>query len=396
MIGVHEGSHPPVLWQAGRVIPAVTLFASIPSPSTNVIRLGPVPLHVYGLMIALGVVAAVWLARRRWEAWGHDPEEIVDLAYWAVPGGLIGARVYHVVTDYNRLYVHDFSGIFKIWDGGLGIPGGIIGGVAVGWWYARRRGMSVPDLLDMVAPAFPLAQAIGRWGNYFNQELYGRPTTLPWGLEIDANHVGQLPVKYLGYSTFHPTFLYEMLWNLGLVGVLLALDSRRGKGGRLASWVPAAMYGFLSVGVGLDVLLVVQRQTALGTAAQAGLFIGGALLGAAVLRVATGIDPLGPKRRADLFALYVLGYAVGRLWVESLRIDTANTIMGLRVNEWTSIVAAVAAVTVLALRRRGSGLQPIDPASGSVTAPSTSTPADVTSADAGGEVAVEGDLPPDS
>lgn len=338
----------------------MTLLAFIPSPSTNVLKLGPLSLHVYGLMIALGTVAGVWLCRRRWAKWGHNPDEIVDIAYWAVPGGLIGARLYHVATDYNRLYVHNFSGIFKIWDGGLGIPGGIIGGVAVGWWYSRRRGFAVPDLLDMVAPAFPLAQAIGRWGNYFNQELFGRPTTLPWGLEIDAQHVLQLPASYLGFTTFHPTFLYEMLWNVGLVAVLLLLDSRRYKGGRLPAWVPPVFYGLVAVGTGLDVLLVVQRQTELGTAMQAGLFVVGAVVGALVIRLVTGIGRGGPRRRADLFVLYILGYAIGRMWVESLRIDTANTALGLRLNEWTSIVAAVGALAVLAIRRRGAGPAPID------------------------------------
>lgn len=338
----------------------MSLFASLPSPSTNVLELGPLSLHVYGLMIALGVVAGVWLCRRRWAKWGHNPDEIVDIAYWAVPGGLIGARIYHVATDYNRLYVDNFSGIFKIWDGGLGIPGGIIGGVLVGWWYARRRGFAVPDLLDMVAPAFPLAQAIGRWGNYFNQELFGRPTSLPWGLEIDAAHVAQLPASYIGFTTFHPTFLYEMLWNLGLVAVLLLLDSRRNQGGQLPAWVPRLFYGLLAIGTGLDVLLVVQRQTELNTAAQAGLFVAGAVLGVVVVRLVTGIGRAGPRRRADLFVLYVLGYAIGRLWVESLRIDTANTALGLRLNEWTSIVAAVGALAVLAIRRRGPGPRPIE------------------------------------
>ncbi len=387
----------------------VNVLAFIPSPSTNVLHLGPVQLHVYGLMIALGVVAAVWLCRRRWSAWGHDPDEIVDLAYWAVPGGLIGARLYHVITDYNRLYVHNFSGIFKIWDGGLGIPGGIIGGVLVGWWYARRRGMSVPDLLDMVAPAFPLAQAIGRWGNYFNQELYGRPTTLPWGLEISPAHVAGLPVKYLGYTTFHPTFLYEMLWNLALVGVLLSLDARRGRGGALPAWVPWGASAFFGLGVGLDVLLVVQRQTELTAGVQAAVFVGGVLLGGLLIRAVVGFDRQGPHRRADLFILYVLGYALGRLWVESLRIDTANTILGLRLNEWTSIAAIVAALVVLAVRRRGDGVRPSEP----VAAVDGSTrDDDATGADAAsgsedvdevgksegdeGRVASEGEAPADS
>jgi prolipoprotein diacylglyceryl transferase len=334
------------------------MMAFIPSPSTNVIKVGPVPLHVYGFMIALGVVAAVWLCRRRWASWGNDPDFVTDLAYWAVPGGLIGARLYHVATDFNRLYVHNLSGIPKIWDGGLGIPGGIIGGVGVGWWYARRRKQSVVDLLDMVAPALPLAQAIGRFGNYFNQELFGRPTTLPWGLRIDPAH---RPSAYVGFATFHPTFVYELLWNLALMAVLLGLDSRRGRGGELGNGVLAAYYGLFAVGFGLDTLLVVQRQTSLAAPVQTALFVAGGIAGAALVWSVTRIGRKGPHRRGDLFLLYLAGYFLGRLWVESLRIDTANLILGLRVNEWTSILAGSAALVGLYVRRRVGGIPPIEP-----------------------------------
>ena len=330
------------------------MMAFIPSPSTNVIKVGPVPLHVYGFMIALGVVAAVWLCRRRWASWGNDPDFVTDLAYWAVPGGLIGARLYHVVTDFNRLYVHNLSGIPKIWDGGLGIPGGIIGGVGVGWWYARRRKQSVVDLLDMVAPALPLAQAIGRFGNYFNQELFGRPTTLPWGLRIDPAH---RPSAYVGFATFHPTFLYELVWNLALMAVLLGLDSRRGRGGELGNGVLAGYYGLFAVGFGLDTLLVVQRQTSLSSPVQAALFVAGGVAGAAIVWSVTRIGRSGPHRRGDLFLLYLAGYFLGRLWVESLRIDTANLILGLRVNEWTSILAGSAGA--------GGPVRPADGSAGS-------------------------------
>ena len=346
------------------------VLGSIPSPSKNVWDVGignfHLPLHVYGLMIALGVLAAVWLSRRRWAKWGNDPDLVIDLAYWGVPGGLIGARLYHVLTDYNRLYVHNFMGIFKIWDGGLGIPGGIVGGVLAGYWCARRRGASVVDLLDMVAPAFPLAQAIGRFGNYFNQELYGRPTHLPWGLEIDPVH---RPVAYFGFTTFHPTFAYEALWNLGLVGVLLGIDHHRGTGRLLSPWVVAACYGLFAIGGGLDVLLVVQRQTGLGTAAQVGLFVVGALALPLLFRAASGVDRRGARRRGDLFVIYVAGYFLGRLWVESLRIDTANTIAGLRLNEWTAIVVGTVALAVLAWRGRVDEPRPIEVGSGSIVVP---------------------------
>ncbi len=166
------------------------LVGSIPSPGSNQIVLGPLHLRAYGLAIALGVFAAIEIARRRWAARGGNPEDISAVAIWAVPAGLIGARIYHVVTD-NELYRgHWFDNPFAsgshspltIWNGGLGIPGGIALGVAVGLYVGHRRGMRLPVGLDVVAPAMAVAQAIGRLGNYFNQELYGRPTSLPWGL----------------------------------------------------------------------------------------------------------------------------------------------------------------------------------------------------------------------
>ncbi|HET8931287.1 MAG TPA: prolipoprotein diacylglyceryl transferase [Acidimicrobiales bacterium] len=350
----------------------MTTLASIPSPADNVwdIHLGSfhLPLHIYGLMIALGVLAAIWLSRKRWAAWGHDPDLVIDLAYWGVPGGLIGARLYHVITDYNRLYVDNFWGIFKIWDGGLGIPGGILGGVLAGYICARRHKAPVPDLLDMVAPALPLAQAIGRFGNYFNQELYGRPTTLPWGLQIDPAH---RPPDLIGVTTFHPTFAYEALWNLGLMGVLLGIDRYRGTGRDLPRVAVWCAYGLFALGGGLDVLLVAQRQTELGTAAQIGLFIVGAVAVAALFGWASGLNQRGLRRRADLFVTYVAGYFLGRLWVESLRIDTANTIVGLRLNEWVAIIVVLGALAALKWRGRSDELRPIDVGSGSIAPPDT-------------------------
>jgi prolipoprotein diacylglyceryl transferase len=151
---------------------------------------------------------------------GVDPKQISDIAVWAVPAGLIGARLYHVITDY-QLYTDDPLKAFKIWDGGLGIWGGVALGAVVGLVVARRWGMSLPLLLDAVAPAIPLAQAIGRFGNYFNQELFGRPTTLPWGLEIDVAH---RPAGFTDATTFHPTFLYESLWCLAVVALVLLVE----------------------------------------------------------------------------------------------------------------------------------------------------------------------------
>ncbi len=262
------------------------LLASIPSPAESVIELGPLRLTAYGLMIALGVIAAYEMTRRRWQARGGDPEDIAAIVIWAVPAGLIGARLYHVATDWSRLYADSPADAIKIWDGGLGIPGGILAGVLVGVFIGRKRGMSLGPGLDAVAPALPLAQAIGRLGNWWNQELYGRPTELPWGLEIAPEHRS---VGYELYETFHPTFLYEALWNLALMGLLLLIDRRR------------------------------------------------------VLR---------PGR---LFAFYVGGYALGRLWVELVRIDTATEIAGIRVNVWMSVVVFAGALIYLligGIRRR--------------------------------------------
>ena len=198
------------------------VLASFPAPPGKQFSIGPLDLRAYGLMIALGVIAAVWLARRRWAERGGDPEDMTTIALWAVPAGLIGARIYHVITDWDR-----FDGrlvdTVKIWKGGLGIWGGLVLGTIVGLWIARRRGLNVAQMLTVVAPALPLAQAIGRWGNWFNQELFGRPTTLPWGLEIDAQNV---PEGYDPGTLFHPTFLYESLGCLALVAVLIRIDRR--------------------------------------------------------------------------------------------------------------------------------------------------------------------------
>jgi prolipoprotein diacylglyceryl transferase len=264
----------------------VTVLASIPSPGGNSLDIGPLSLNAYGLMIALGIVAAIWLFGRRIEARGLAPREVAgQVGLWSVIAGVIGARLYHVITDWDR-FDGNLGDIPKVWEGGLGIPGGLIAGIPVGVWVARKHGISPADAATCGAPCIPLAQAIGRWGNWFNQELFGRPTDLPWALEIDDDH---LPAGYASGTTFHPTFLYESLWNFGLCGLLLWIDRR---------W---------------------------------------------------------QLPRGSLMAVYVAGYGVGRLWVESLRIDPANEIAGLRVNQWTAILAILGGVayTVWAIRRDG-------------------------------------------
>ena len=259
------------------------MLATIPSPSFNSIYIGPLSLNLYGLMIALGVVAAVWLLGRRLEERGIGTRDDASaIAIWAVLAGVIGARLYHVVTDYDR-FRNNWGEIPAIWNGGLGIPGGLLFGVPVGLYVARKRGLPLAAAATCAAPAIPLAQAIGRWGNYFNQELYGRPTDLPWALEIDEAH---LQAGYAVGTTFHPTFLYESLWSLGLCLLLIWIDRR--------------------------------------------------------FRPAPG----------QLFVMYVMGYGIGRFWVEGLRIDPADEFAGLRLNQWVALVAVVLSAVLLAWMRR--------------------------------------------
>jgi prolipoprotein diacylglyceryl transferase len=203
----------------------LALLASLPSPNDNSISIGPLELRAYGLAIAIGAVVAVEIARRRWAASGagDDSDAVGDVAVWAIPAGFVGARLYHVVTDWHRFDDAPVD-IVKVWEGGLGIPGGILGGAVVGVLVARRKGYDVPRLMDAVAPALPVAQAIGRLGNWFNQELFGRPTDLPWGLRIDRD---RRPDGYAQFETFHPTFLYEALWNLALAAFLVVLGRRK-------------------------------------------------------------------------------------------------------------------------------------------------------------------------
>jgi prolipoprotein diacylglyceryl transferase len=260
----------------------VDVLASFPSPPSSGLELGPLNLRAYGLLIALGVIAAVWLCGRLLERKRiGTTDDASSAAVWGVAAGIVGARLYHVVTDWDR-FADDLGAIPRIWEGGLGIPGGLLFGIFAGAWQARRRGIPPMMMVTCAVPGIALAQAIGRWGNWFNQELYGRPTDLPWALEIDDDHL--LP-GYESGTTFHPTFLYESLWNLGLVLVLLRVDRR--------------------------------------------------------LR-------LGPGR---LLGVYMIGYGLGRLWIEGLRIDPATELGGLRWNQWVSLALIVAGAVYLLLTR---------------------------------------------
>jgi prolipoprotein diacylglyceryl transferase len=258
-------------------------FASFPSPSSEAFEIGPLTLRAYGLAIAFGVLAGVWLVQRRWRAQGGDPEDISIIAMWSVPAGLVGARIYHVFTDWR--FDEGFAEPFKIWEGGLGIPGGIAAGVFMALWIIKRNGWNRGQLLDAAAPGLPLAQAIGRIGNWFNQELFGGPTDLPWGVEIAPEH---RPVEYIDKEVFHPTFLYESLWNLGLVLLIIWV----GKTKKLVS--------------------------------------------------------------GGLLAVYILGYLVARLWLETVRIDAATEIAGVRINIWMSVIGIALAGGWLVLRGRRS------------------------------------------
>lgn len=197
--------------------------AFLPSPPTNGFHLGPLFVHAYGLAYVLAVGAAVAITMRRWEAKGGERDLVYEVALWGFPAGLIGGRLYFLATSWSEVPPH-WWGPFAVWKGGLGIWGGIAGGTLAGLWVLRRRGANIPVFMDAAAPALLVAQAIGRVGNYFNQELFGGPTTLPWGLEISPAH---RPVGYAHYATFHPTFLYELIWNLLLAGALVWLGRHR-------------------------------------------------------------------------------------------------------------------------------------------------------------------------
>jgi prolipoprotein diacylglyceryl transferase len=264
----------------------VDLIAFIPSPSQGTWNLGPLPLRAYALLIILGIVVAIWVGSKRYVARGGSAGVIGDIALWAVPFGIIGGRLYHVVSDWQLYFAPGGSGIvgaLRIWDGGLGIWGAVALGGLGAWIGARRLGVALPPIADAIAPGIALAQAIGRWGNWFNQELFGAPTTLPWGLEIAPQY---RPEGYAEFETFHPTFLYESLWMLAVALVLIWADKR--------------------------------------------------------FRMGHG----------RVFALYVLLYTLGRVWIEYLRIDTANTILGVRLNVWTSILVGLGALIYLIVSAR--------------------------------------------
>jgi prolipoprotein diacylglyceryl transferase len=210
------------------------MLAFIPSPPSNGVYVGPLFVHYYGLCYVVGILAAIWLTRRLWRAQGGEADLVHEVAIVGVPAGIVGGRLYHDITSWNTV-PHNWWGWLAVWEGGLGIWGGIAAGAAAGMLLLRRRDVSIPLFMDAAAPGLLVAQAIGRVGNYFNQELFGGPSKLPWALEISPEH---RPARYLGYSTFHPTFLYELIWDLALAGALVWLT----RGGRVRAPGLFALY----------------------------------------------------------------------------------------------------------------------------------------------------------
>ena len=259
-------------------------LASIPSPDISYIQVGPLRIHFYALCILAGIAVCLWLSGRRWAQMGGTRERVYDVAMWAIPAGIVGARAYHVlITDPGSYFGPKASGdplaFLKIWEGGIGIMGAVSVGALGAWYACRRYRMNFAAFADAVAPGIILAQAFGRWGNWFNQELFGKPTTLPWGLQIDANSPN-FPSQYPAGTLFHPTFLYESLWNL----------------------------------LGAFLLIYLGKQ---------------------------GVLKLG-----QTLWLYVLYYGVGRLFIEAfLRIDTSEMLLGLRIHVWTAGLLVVLGLT---------------------------------------------------
>jgi prolipoprotein diacylglyceryl transferase len=271
-------------------------LAYIPSPPQGVWHLGPLPVRAYALCIIVGIIVAIWLGERRYRARGGPAGTVIDIAVWAVPFGLVGGRLYHVATDWWRYFGTGKSPVdaLKIWDGGLGIPGAIALGALGAWIACRRKGVPLPFAADAIAPGIAFAQAIGRVGNYFNQELFGGSTTLPWGLEIFQrvdpgtgvpDNLNGIAINHTPVQIVHPTFLYELIWDV-LIGVLVIVLDRR-------------------------------------------------------LRLGHG--------RA--FALYVAGYAFGRFWIELVRTDQATMVFNVRINVWIMTLLFIFGVVYFVLAR---------------------------------------------
>jgi len=267
------------------------VISSIPSPETSYIDLGPINLHFYALFILTGIVLAVLLSDYRLHKRGAERGVMLDIALWAVPFGILGGRLFHVITHPRDYFYQgaDLLAILYVWEGGLAIYGALLLGAVGAYLGARQAGIKFWSLADAIAPGLLLAQAIGRWGNYFNQELFGLPTDLPWALEIPSSNPAY-PAGFPDGVTFHPTFAYEMLWSLTGVVLLLIIDRRFN------------------------------------------------------------------MRFGRLFGLYLVIYSAGRAWIEAIRIDPSEIILGLRINIWSAIVGIIIGLTIIIVqhyRHRG-------------------------------------------
>jgi prolipoprotein diacylglyceryl transferase len=263
----------------------------IPSPPINGFHLGPLDVHFYGLMYVVGIALAIYITRRRWQAVGGNPDVVYDVALWVVPAGIIGGRIYFDLTTPAQI-PHVWYGVLAIWDGGLGIWGGVAAGALVGVWRVRRAGANAGLFANAIAPALLVAQAIGRIGNYFNQELFGKPSGLPWALKISmaARLTQQIPAADLKYSTFQPSFLYELIFDLACAAFLVWLGHHR------------------------------------------------------------------PIRPWGLFALYVAGYSGYRIFEETIRIDYSQYFLGLRLNLFVAVAMTVVGLVWFALAQRAPQL----------------------------------------
>lgn len=271
----------------------MNLINSIPSPTISFVDLGPLRIHFYALFILIGIAIAVWIGSVRFKARGGKPGLILDIALWAVPFGIVGGRIFHVLTHWNFYFGagKDLSKVFAIWEGGLAIYGAVILGAVGAFIGSRLAGVRFLSFADAIAPGVILAQAFGRLGNYFNQELFGKPTDLPWGLEISSPN-DALPVGLPEGTLFHPTFLYEIVWNL----------------------------------LGLALLLLIENRLKL--------------------------------RWGQTFGLYIAIYSVGRFWIEGLRIDPSDAVLGIRTNQWSAVVGLLLGVALIIWsRRRHPGLE---------------------------------------
>lgn len=274
-------------------------LAYIPSPTISQFSIGPATIHIYALCILMGIVLAVWITTTRWKKLGGNFDQVLDITLVSVPAGIIGARLYHIITTPERFFGPDgdWAEMFRIWNGGLGIWGGVLFGALAAWAWCRHKHYPMALLADAIVPGLLVAQAVGRLGNWFNQELYGAPTTLPWGLKLnmEGTAIGHSEQCYDGATCpsgtlFHPTFLYEMIWNL---------------------------------------------------------------IGAAII-VYIGSKAMKKLKAGSLFAVYIMWYTLGRTWIESLRIDYAHEFLGVRINVWVSMaVFVLGAVSFIVVQQMG-------------------------------------------